>query len=109
MKATSAWPSQAAITAAGTPLHLHRGTAGMPCVVQPDSGHTGRGDGVGPHLGQRVWVVRLPGFVAHHVIEVGVVDADFRPFGQLPLFAAFNSTSGDGTGRTCPQSARSTT
>jgi hypothetical protein len=50
-------------------LQVHRGAAGMPGVVQPDPRHTGRSDGLGPHLGQRVGVIRLPGFVAHHVTD----------------------------------------
>ena len=33
--------------------------------------HPGRGDGLDPHLGQRVGVIRLPGFVADHVAEFG--------------------------------------
>lgn len=41
------------------PLQMHRGAAGMPSVVQPDPRHTGRDDSVGPHLGQRVEVIRL--------------------------------------------------
>jgi len=68
---------------------MHRGAARVPSIAQTYARHSGCGDGLGPHLGQRVGVIRLPGFVADHVAEVGVGGAGHQLFGGLTFLRRF--------------------